>query len=152
MQQSGGASRAQWGGNGSVSIKVSKWNIAVLHSGLEPRGESGIHTCMHARRDTHLHLHRKVNTITAESTPIFVSWHRGVRTSVSGRENERYRGTDGERERQAIQPEKGFMLAVHVKTTRPCLPLSIFLFARSFSPWLLLMQKLEHGFRMRKKP
>lgn len=48
MQQSDRASRAQWDGNGLVSIKVSKWNIAVLHSGLEPQGESGIHTHMQA--------------------------------------------------------------------------------------------------------
>lgn len=64
MQQSGRASGAQWDGNGSVSIKVSKWNIAVLHSGLESRGESGI---QHTHTDTHLRC--KVNTITAESKP-----------------------------------------------------------------------------------
>lgn len=77
MQQSDGASRAQWDGNGLVSIKMSKWNIAALHSGLEPRGESGMHadgqTC------THLHSYCKVNTITPESTTMFVIWPQSVR-------------------------------------------------------------------------
>lgn len=50
-----------------MSIKVSKWNIAVLHSGLEPRGDSGTqHT--HARtHDTHLRC--EVSAIAAESNP-----------------------------------------------------------------------------------
>lgn len=59
MQQSGRAGGAQWDGNGSVSIKVSKWNIAVLHSGLEPQGEQELHT--------HTHIHAWTHTYTVRS-------------------------------------------------------------------------------------
>lgn len=65
-----------------MSIKVSERNKAVLHFGLEPQGESGI-------QNTHdAHLHREVNTITAESTPIFVIWHRNVTECVLEREKD----------------------------------------------------------------
>lgn len=84
-----------------MSIKVSKWNIAVLHSGLEPQGESSI---QHTHTVTHTYLHSKVNTITAESTPIFVIWHRSVSECVLVRE------TEIQRERQQKQLEKGLIL------------------------------------------